>query len=102
MGLTAAEVAAWVERSCEAQGVPVRVRDRLVIARVATLMSERGAAGRQPGGEEPRESEAPNRSDPSRIEGPRSRVAGADDGVVEHGGDDGSLAGQIERPPLAS
>jgi hypothetical protein len=33
-----AEVAAWVEASCAAQGVPVRVSDRRVLGEIAELL----------------------------------------------------------------
>lgn len=37
-------VAEWVEESCRAQGVPVRVTDAAVLGQVAVML----AAGRQP------------------------------------------------------
>ena len=33
-------VVAWVERSCAAQGVPVKVRDPAVVAQVAALLGQ--------------------------------------------------------------
>lgn len=33
-----AEVAAWVEASCEAQGLPARVSDRRVLGEIAELL----------------------------------------------------------------
>lgn len=38
--VTPATVAAWVERSCAAQGVPVKVREPAVIAQVAALLGQ--------------------------------------------------------------
>lgn len=35
---SSAEVAAWVEASCTAQGVPVRIGDRRVVGRVVALL----------------------------------------------------------------
>ncbi|WP_238781371.1 hypothetical protein [Prescottella equi] len=40
-------LAAWVESSCAAQGVPVRVTDPGVLADVGVLMGAAGGAGRQ-------------------------------------------------------
>ncbi|ORM09987.1 hypothetical protein A5N74_23860 [Prescottella equi] len=40
-------LAAWVELSCAAQGVPVRVTDPGVLASVGVLMGGAGGAGRQ-------------------------------------------------------
>lgn len=41
--LTSEEVAAWVEASCAAQGVPAHVSDQTVLAAVVALIG--GAAG---------------------------------------------------------
>ncbi len=38
MGLDPAAVAAWVLRSCQAQGVPVRVSDPTVLSHVRALV----------------------------------------------------------------
>jgi len=40
---------AWVERTCAEQGVPVKVTDRRVVARVAELLRESSAQSRQRG-----------------------------------------------------
>lgn len=41
-GLSAAEdLAAWVAKSCAAQGVPVKVTDPTVVRRVAALLNAR-------------------------------------------------------------
>jgi hypothetical protein len=40
MKVTPEMVATWVERSCAAQGVPVKVRDPEVVAQVATLLGQ--------------------------------------------------------------
>lgn len=50
MGLTPEELAEFVERSCEASGVPVKVTDARVIDDVAALLAAgTGGDGRQPG-----------------------------------------------------
>ena len=38
--VTPAVVAAWVERSCAAQGVAVKVRDPLIVGQVAALLGQ--------------------------------------------------------------
>ena len=48
MGLTADELAAWVERSCEAQGLAVRVRDPTTIEKVRILLGGAPAEARAP------------------------------------------------------
>lgn len=40
---------AWVVASCAAQGVPVKIKDRRVLAQVAELLRERPAQSRQNG-----------------------------------------------------
>jgi hypothetical protein len=45
----AARLAAWVEASCVAQGVPVKITDRALLAQVAELVRERPAQKRQNG-----------------------------------------------------
>lgn len=40
MKVTPEVVAAWVERSCAAQGVPVKVREPAVIAQVSALLGQ--------------------------------------------------------------
>jgi hypothetical protein len=45
----AQRIAAWVERSCAEQGVPVKITDRRVLAQVAELLRERPAQSRQNG-----------------------------------------------------
>jgi hypothetical protein len=42
-------IAAWVERSCEEQGVPVKVTERRVVAEVAELLRSRPGQSRQKG-----------------------------------------------------
>jgi hypothetical protein len=89
-------VAAWVHASCEEQGVPVVVRDPVVLAAVAVLVSGRAVP---PGSrsrvrrDRPAGSESPDRPHPGGLDAAGSGCAGADDGVVEHGGHDLRLAG---------
>ncbi|MPY93401.1 MAG: hypothetical protein GEV08_10130 [Acidimicrobiia bacterium] len=78
-----AEVVAWVEESCEAQGVPVKVTDVLVVRTVATLLS----AGREP----VPVSGFPRRGDPGRVEPVEATSGRADGDPVEDIGDDGPL-----------
>ena len=88
-------VQSWLERSCAAQGVPVRVTDPLTIARVAALLGCQAPTRASQG----RELQAPDRLDPSRVDVSRAGQAGSNDSVVQHRGDDGRLAGQAERVP---
>jgi hypothetical protein len=45
----AARIEAWVEHSCKEQGLPVKIADRQVLARVAELLGERPVQRRQNG-----------------------------------------------------
>ena len=42
--LTGDGLRAWVEASCSAQGVPVKVTDPMVVARVGVLLTGKGSA----------------------------------------------------------
>jgi hypothetical protein len=44
-----ARIEAWVARSCEQQGVAVKITDRRVLAQVAELLRERPAQSRHNG-----------------------------------------------------
>lgn len=47
---TREEVIAWVEHSCAAQGVPLKISDPLVVERVAALLGQvRQTASTRPG-----------------------------------------------------
>jgi len=85
------DVAGWVAASCRAQGVPVKVTDARVVARVAVLFGAIAPAG----------SESPDGLDPAGVEGAAPGAAG-DDGVIEHSGDDRVLAVEAEGVPLGS
>jgi len=96
--LTGEALAVFVAESCARHGVPAKVSDRGVIAVVATLLTEdagggparRGTAGRT----RPRDrSETPDEIGAGWVEGVGAGISRGDDDVVEHGGDDGRLAG---------
>ena len=83
----------WVEVSCSAQGVPVRVSDSAIVAAVAGLLGadyrpKVGAAVSSPAAG----SDAPGRLEATRIEAVEASVSGADQDVVEDGGDDRVLS----------
>ena len=107
MGRVSAEaVRAWVEASCLAQGLTVKVVDAAVVSRVEVLLTGRTgrpAAARQ-GGRSGRgeTSQPPHRDDPGRVQGVGALRAGVDDGVVEQRADDGVLTGQVEARPLSA
>jgi len=103
--LTGDALVDWVTRSCLAQGIPVKVTDGRVLDRVRTLLGgkpggpERGASTvGAPGAR----SEAPHGVDSIGIESGRSRRTREHGGVIQHGGDNGHLAGEIERAPLSA
>jgi hypothetical protein len=80
-GLTEAQIAEIRTRaiaSAEAQGLAAKVQDPTILKRVAALVRP-GLA-------------APDERDPGRIERVSSTDGRSDDGVVEDGGDDRSLA----------
>jgi len=85
------DVTGWVAASCAAQGVPVKVTDARVVAKVAVLLGAAPPAG----------SESPDGLDPAGVEGAAPGTAG-DDGVIEHGRHDGVSAVETETIPLGS
>lgn len=72
--LSLEQVAAWVEASCAAQGVPVKVSDPAVVKAVGVLMGGRDATGAQAKLRpvRPAASEPPDRTDPLGVEPGRS------------------------------
>lgn len=84
---------AWVEASCAAQGVPARVSDAAVVAALAGLLGAgfRPKVGGATSGPATA-SDPPDRRKAVGIEAVEPPAPGADDDVVEHGGDDRVLA----------
>jgi hypothetical protein len=115
---TAEEVENWVRASCLAQGVPVKVADPVLVGRVGALLGvgsgvRAAADGRRAasGASAPRAAatadracglQLPDRLHPGGVQGARTGLAGADDGVVEQGGDDGDLPVEVERVPRSA
>ena len=98
-------VRAWLVASCAAQGVPVVVRDVVVLARVAVLVSGAAVAGRGRVSAEhgPADrSQSPDGLHPVQVQGAGAGGAGADHGVVEQGPDDGDLPVQVQSGPLSA
>ena len=63
------KLAAWVEASCAAQGVPVRVTDPGVIARIGVLLGAApGTDGRGSGRSTAAASEPPDGPNPGRVQ----------------------------------
>lgn len=105
--LSAEQVAAFVEASCAAQGVPAKVTDPVVVRRVGALLgapvdasrahprsgSTRGAASG---------SVAPHDVDPGRVQRPGPRATGSDHDVVDQGGDDRVLSREVEPTPRSA
>lgn len=100
--LTDEQVAAWTVASCEAQGLPVAISDPTVVDQVAVLLT--GRSGRRPperAGALAGRSQPPDRADTVGVEDATSDGGRSDDGVVEHGFDDGALAAEVEVGPVA-
>lgn len=100
MALTREQVAAWVQRTCAEQGVPVYVSDPATIDQVVTLLrgrtpertrAERGSTGR------PARSDSPDGPDAVGVERSPGDLGLVDDGVVEDGLHDGDLPVEVER-----
>lgn len=107
-------VAAWVAASCAGQGVPVTITDPATVARVVALLGgpDGGAGGGQgepaaagtPGRHRPAagRSESPDGLHPVRVQGAAAGRARADQGMVQHGGDDCGLPGQVQPVPRSA
>jgi len=78
-------ISEWVEASTAAQGLPERVTDPEVIDSACVLLRE---------GRQLIVLEAPDRREAGRVEGVASLDSGVDDHMIEHGADDGLLAGE--------
>lgn len=74
------DVRSWVERSCAAQGVSVTIGDGVVLGNVAALLGATAPL------------DAPDGCEATRVEAVVPTQPGADDDVVEDGGDDRPLA----------
>ncbi len=81
----AAELRAWVKRSCAAQGLPVKVSDPAVLHQVEVLFGR---------------SRPPAHLDALGVEAGASLHSAVDGDVVDQGADDGALAGDREALPL--
>ena len=105
MALTPELVAAWVEASCAAQGVPVHVSDPATIDAVVTLLRagtlERIRAQRGSTAVTAR-SEPPQRPHAAGVERATGDLGSVDDGVIQDGFDDGGLPGEVEPGPFDS
>jgi hypothetical protein len=78
-------VRAWVEASCAAQGVSVKIADRVVLSAVAELLGVRQVE---------RRSDAPDGADAGGVEAVVTATTGLDDRVVDNCGDDGVLGAE--------
>lgn len=102
MGLSGDELAAFVARSCAAQGVPVRVSDAGVVVRVVTLLGAGPPAPDLRAGRTAGPSQPPNDADSVRVQTTGTRDSGSDHHVVHDRSDDRRLAGEVQlRPPAA-
>ena len=88
-------VRAMVERTCDEQGLPVKVATPWVVDQVSWLLGRTVGSGRG-------RSKSPDRLCASRINEAGAHMAGVDDDVLEDCFDDGSLPVQVEGDPLAS
>lgn len=95
------ELVTWVELSCAAQGIAVKVTDPLVVSQVAALFGQVLAPAQQRGGER-LALESPNGLDAAGVELLDARCAGANGGMVEDRADDGRPPGQAEAGPLVA
>ena len=105
--LPADHLASWVDASCAAQGVPARVTDPLVLARVLVLLGGEAAGPRAHARSASTRPDADRSQPPHGLHAVRVQGAGpedsrADAGVVEDREHDGVLAGQVEARPLSA
>lgn len=83
----------WAEESCAAQGLPVKVSDLVVLAAVAGLLGATHGESRV-AASSPTRSDPPDRREAAGVELVETTPTGADNQVVEDGGDDPVLPGQ--------
>jgi len=106
--LPVSRLASWVASSCERHRVPGKVTDPDALTRVAVLL---GAADPRPvavtymlavvRGGRVVGSEPPDRIDTIRVEAAGAGGAWSDHDMIQDGGDDGGLSGEVEVGPLA-
>lgn len=100
MGLSGDALAAWVEASCSAQGVPVKVADAAVVGRVVVLLDGGPPAKRaKPAADGASPSELPDDSDSVRVELSGTGCSGLDVDVGDDSSDDGGLSGEVQVLP---
>ena len=105
--LSEADLAAWVKRSCQAQGIQAKVTDPLVLRDVSVLLgTQSGASPAQPRSGSRRaagaDSQTPHRLHTVGVQGAGSVLAWSDHSVVQHGADDCTLTGQVQVRPLSA
>jgi hypothetical protein len=95
---------AWARRSCAAQGIGVKVIDRLVIGQVVALLGNAARSSAPQGGRArmPLRSEPPHCLDTVRIEPLGPSGARSNGGVIDQGTDDGNLAAERKVEPLGA
>lgn len=104
VGIDQEWLAAWVQESCAAQGVPVKVSDPVVVDRVGVLLGV-AAGGRRahgaaaPSTHPPQASQPPDRADAARVQPACAGGARADDRVVQQRRDDRRLPFQVQLGP---
>lgn len=101
--LTEEQIRVWTATSCAEQGLPVAITDPVVVDRVAVLLTgraRRNGRARPPAGDD--RSQAPHGLDPVDVEAATVCGCGVDGGVVEDGGDDRGLAGEVEVLPRSA
>ncbi len=106
-GIDADRLAAWVEQSCAAQGVPVKVTDVSVLSAVSVLLGGAlgGSARKRVSvstGSPGAISEAPERLDSIDVDLSGTLRARRDHRMVQDGDNDGGLPLQRQGRPLAS
>ena len=101
------DLGAWVAASCEAQGVPVKVTDALVVDRVRVLLgggAQRANPTTAAAGSPVRtaSSEPPHDLDSGGVQLPGSPTSGVNNDPVNNGSDDRSLLIEGEAGPLSA
>jgi hypothetical protein len=105
--LPASVVAAWVQASCAAQGVPIKVTDPTILRRVGVLLgavSEGPRVRKRSGTRGPSGSGSvtPLGSDAGGVHGLSSLAAGTDHDVIDQGFHDGVLPRQVQGVPRSA